>query len=292
MNGTCASCGKPLTGRFCSGCGELRFDPDALTVRHFLTHTLGELFEVDGKVWTTIRSLLFRPGFLSLEYCAGRRVRYINPVRLLVTTIIVYALLTQGGLMASMFIGPVSLSITPTAVPEGESIKDTVLRLDRFRLLTNLVAEKERQSDLDSEQVRGRFHDRLHRYAEPLSFANVFLLAVTLYALFHRKRLRIAEHGVFSLHLLSFVLLSSLVLLIGVRMTEFSDALGLLLFMPVVIWQFVYLALAIRRFYFSGAKGIRTAMLSAAVAVLLYVVNSFFITGVQALGGALALWSI
>src|SRR5262245_39781968 len=98
MSVTCASCGHPLDGPFCSRCGEERLDPGKLTLWHFITSSLpGEVFDLDSKIWRTLRLLLFRPGFLALEYAAGRRRPYVKPLRVLLTAIIVYALSTASG---------------------------------------------------------------------------------------------------------------------------------------------------------------------------------------------------
>ncbi len=54
--------------------GERVFEADALTLRHFLVHTVAhELLHVDGTLWRTLRLLFTRPGQFSLEYAAGRR---------------------------------------------------------------------------------------------------------------------------------------------------------------------------------------------------------------------------
>src|SRR5262245_52905211 len=93
---SCASCGRAVDGAYCPGCGEEVLDPSKLTLRHFLGHTLfNELFNFDGKIWRTLRLLLFRPGFLSLEYSAGRRRPYVNPLRVLIVTLVVYVLATS-----------------------------------------------------------------------------------------------------------------------------------------------------------------------------------------------------
>jgi len=288
----CASCGRPLSGRFCSDCGEERIDPHSLTVRHFLTHAIHELFDIDGKTWQTLRGLVLRPGFLASEHCAGRRRPYVNPFRLLITALIVYALCTRGGLQISLFVGPVALSLMPAAVKEGVSISDTVGKVDRFHLLSGLAAERATSKEAESDVARERFHRQLEKFAEPLSFANVFMLAITLQALFHRRRKHFVEHGVFSMHFMSFALFSG---------TFFSPLPALLtagwgkvvlpFILVIMLWQFVYLIVAIRRFYYPDqTRGIHPKAIAVTAALVVYVLNSVFVTGVQTLGAALALW--
>ena len=77
----CSNCGTPLLGAHCYHCGQ----PVKGLVRRF-SSVLGDvadtLFEIDTRLTRTVVPLLLRPGFLSREYFAGRRVRYVSPVRL------------------------------------------------------------------------------------------------------------------------------------------------------------------------------------------------------------------
>lgn len=293
--GFCANCSQPLAGRYCAHCGEETHDPDSLTVAHFVSHTLAhELLHVDGKVWRTVRALIARPGFLAGEYCAGRRRAYVNPVRIFLTAIVGYAVATQGGLQASLFVGPVVLSVAPAAVPKGASIEDTVERIDRYGVLHRLVDARRGSPDFESEAVRERFHARLERFAEPLSFANVILLALALFVLFRRRRHLFVEHAVFSMHFMSVVLLTSLLylpVLRGMQLTHSTIIFAVIA--VVVVWQFAYLSVGIRRFYFADdSNRLRPGLLSAGAAVIVYLVNSAFITASQLAGGALALWTM
>ena len=290
----CASCAAPLSGRFCARCGEEAFDPAALTVRHFITHTLlHETLHLDGKIWRTVRNLAFRPGFLAAEYCAGRRRLYVNPLRLLITAIIVYALLTRGGFVFTLRIGVVNLSVVPAAIPEGSNVVRTVNRIDGYGILKNLLLAKEQSGELSSEEATRKFHSRLEKFAEPLSFANVILLAAALYAIFKRKRPLFVEHAVFSMHFLSFALFSAVALFLpGLWVLQSGhQTAGFGMVLVGVIWQFAYLSVAIRRFYFT-TRGMGVGLLSAVAALALYILNSAFVTGVQLIGVALALWSM
>jgi hypothetical protein len=54
----------------------------------------GRYVALDGRLWRTLVALLFRPGFLTGEYLAGRRRRYIRPARLfLVASLLLFAVL-------------------------------------------------------------------------------------------------------------------------------------------------------------------------------------------------------
>ena len=54
----------------------------------------GRYVALDGRLWKTLGALLFRPGFLTREYFAGRRRRYIRPARLfLVASLLMFAAL-------------------------------------------------------------------------------------------------------------------------------------------------------------------------------------------------------
>ena len=77
----CENCGKPLFGDHCYSCGQ----PTKGLVRHF-SSIIGDFFDtvlnIDSRVLRTMWPLLVRPGYLTLEYFAGRRVRYVTPMRL------------------------------------------------------------------------------------------------------------------------------------------------------------------------------------------------------------------
>jgi hypothetical protein len=74
---------------YCPECGQREIDPDP-TLKEFL-HELGEeVLHWDGKLGRTIRTLLTKPGELTREYLAGRRVRYVSPIRLYLTFSVLY----------------------------------------------------------------------------------------------------------------------------------------------------------------------------------------------------------
>ena len=81
----CLNCNAGLIGRYCHKCGQQNLEPKE-SVWHFVVHFFNDFTHFDGKFFTTLKDLLFRPGFLSREYMLGRRERYLNPVRMYLFT--------------------------------------------------------------------------------------------------------------------------------------------------------------------------------------------------------------
>lgn len=288
----CANCGHPLTGSYCSQCGERALDPGKLTLRYFLTHTVvEELLNFDGKIWRTLGLLLFRPGFLAFEYAAGRRRLYVNPVRVLLVAIIVYVL-AQGGAGFTLGSGGFRLNIAPAPVSPERSIGGTFSQTDRFGILERMFVERFGSPENASNELRSRFNRMLNIFSTPLSFTAVFLVALTLHACFHRRRPLLVEHVVFAMHYYSFALLTLLLVILAFRLNagRLSMTVPLAVLLVVIIWQVVYIARAIRRFYFAAPRSrVAAWTVSAVAAPVVYLLNSLFITVLQFAGAAFAI---
>jgi hypothetical protein len=291
MTVPCAGCGAPLTGRFCAACGEEALDPAARTVRHFVTASLlDEIVHLDSRFWRTIGALLFKPAQLSLDYIGGRRRVSIGPVKLLLAAIFLFVLLTRGGFLVTLMIGSFSLSIAPTAPPRGATIRDSVLIIDRFGVLESQLNARIGSGPGPSGPAQTEFQERIRRFAQPLAFGNVFFLAAGLFLLFRSRLPYYVDHLVFSMHTVSFVLLSSLLLVPGPWISEERGSGALVLILPVLAWQFGYLATAIRRMYFASAASLAGARMRAfGVAIVVYLLNGVFVTAVQVLAGWIAI---
>lgn len=77
----CGNCGAPMQGPFCYACGQ----PEKGMIRHLasvMADVADTIFNVDSRIFRSIVPLYLRPGFLTNEYFAGRRTRYVTPFRL------------------------------------------------------------------------------------------------------------------------------------------------------------------------------------------------------------------
>jgi hypothetical protein len=80
----CGNCGVPLHGPFCHACGQ-RAAGHEVGLHDVVHEAFHEFAHVDGKIVQTLRLLLTQPGALTKEFLAGRRARYVAPLRLYLT---------------------------------------------------------------------------------------------------------------------------------------------------------------------------------------------------------------
>jgi len=96
----CLNCGTPLTGPFCSACGQKAHVHRS--VRGFLEDFVRGLFNFEGKIWRTLPMLAWCPGLMTRRYIAGERARFVSPVALyLFTVFAMFAVLNLTGALGS-----------------------------------------------------------------------------------------------------------------------------------------------------------------------------------------------
>lgn len=79
--GFCRNCGAQILDEYCGVCGQREGRGD-LHLREAAGDVVGDIFTWDSRLWRTLFSLVLRPGFLTAEFIAGRRARYMPPFRL------------------------------------------------------------------------------------------------------------------------------------------------------------------------------------------------------------------
>ncbi len=85
----CLNCGSIVQGHYCHVCGQ----ENIVTHQNFtgLTkHFIYDIFHFDGKFFETLKFLLFKPGFVAKEYVRGKRVKFLDPIRMYLFTSAVF----------------------------------------------------------------------------------------------------------------------------------------------------------------------------------------------------------
>lgn len=98
----CLNCETPLemADKFCHQCGQLN-TTKRLALKDFFQEFFASFISYDSKLWRTVTTLLFKPGRVTKEYCAGKRTQYANPFRFFLTVSIVFFLIIQLGILVT-----------------------------------------------------------------------------------------------------------------------------------------------------------------------------------------------
>jgi hypothetical protein len=105
----CENCGAELQGHWFAQCGQLAIEYRR-SFRYVVADLLNEFLNWDSKFFTTIALLIFKPWRLTNEFLAGKRVRYVNPLRLYLLASILFFFAVNYGAKGIRF--------DPTKFPE------------------------------------------------------------------------------------------------------------------------------------------------------------------------------
>ncbi len=285
----CLNCDAPLSGPFCSACGQ-RVVPPHPTTKELVGDAYDELVGWDGKLARTLRLLLVHPGALTRAVIEGRRNSYVRSVRLYLLCSILYFLVQAGAplpdVSASFDVGfGVGIGEAPTP---GEAAFAKAITTGRASLTPdeNSLLEREIESQpwLFRRMFRAMAEDYqglMRRASEAMPrvlFILIPALAAVL-ALFYRRR-HYPEHLYFALHFGTFVFLVLTLEAVAAYTRSLAIAAVAQLIGTLVI--VVYGIVAQRRVYggswlLTGAKALGVSVIygalwsSAVLAVTLWV---------------------
>ena len=246
----CPNCGAELVGNYCHQCGQKKIHRHEFSIKHFFGHLIHEVTHFDSnKILKTFFALLFRPGLLTSEYLAGKKGRYINPIRLYLTFSALYFLFAWGTL----------------AAVRGNSTERTA------RSPATIAMAQAR--GMDPKALAEKVQQKAEKYAAGLRFASVLVSGLFLSLLYFSMKRYYVEHLIFSLNFYSFDFFFK-----SVFALLFIVAAAVGLNLPTVVLNFfypialLYLILALRRVYReSWPKTVVKAVVLFALETLLFI---------------------
>ena len=114
-NARCKNCGAVLLGRFCVNCSQAA-DVHVPTTKELLHELLEGLTHSDSRLWRTLKTLWFKPGKLTEEFVAGRRIAYLPPFRLYLILSILF-FLTASFMHTKVALVKLDEALKPPAPP-------------------------------------------------------------------------------------------------------------------------------------------------------------------------------
>ncbi len=136
----CANCHCDLAGEYCAACGQ-RHEPHIHTVAHFAGEAFESISHADSRLWRTLWYLFARPGFLTKEFFAGRRVAYLPPFRLyLVLSVMVFLFLSLSSDDPSVTNQPLVRG-SPEAAQAEQGVNEAKKALEETGLPSNILPD-------------------------------------------------------------------------------------------------------------------------------------------------------
>lgn len=250
----CLNCGTNIQLEYCPECGQREIDPDP-TLREFLRELAEEFLHWDGKLATTFRMLVTKPGALTQEYLAGRRVRYISPLRVYLTCSVLYFFLSALAPERQLRIS------TTTTVTAADGIVTTrpADSAEVRRALDSLGTSGNVLQRSWGAQFGKAMRDRRQLSQDVLSAipTAMFVLLPTFAALFalafRDRRHKYPQHLAFALHVHAVLFLGMMVMLLG----RFSSTEILRTSLNLVVGGMLgaHLLVATNRVYGGGNSG-------------------------------------
>ena len=152
----CLNCGSELKGEYCSACGQKAHVHRTLTAFwHDLAHGV---LHLDGKLWSTLPMLAWRPGELTRRYVDGERAKFVSPMALfLFSVFLMFAVFSLSGTYVLNGSGDGVVSTSATAEADFQKAQKELqaelrsLQQQRARL----VAAKQPTAEIDDD-IRGK----------------------------------------------------------------------------------------------------------------------------------------
>ena len=141
----CANCGATVSTTYCPQCGQKRHVHRSLAaIGHDLLHGV---LHLDGKFWSTLPLLIFKPGQLTRRYIDGERARFVSPMAMFLFSVFaMFAVFQMVGLTVPSDLGGVSPAQFERAIEGQAENVDAELAE---------IAEKLEASDLTTEERSG-----------------------------------------------------------------------------------------------------------------------------------------
>ena len=255
----CHNCGAAVSYHFCSLCGQ-ETKLHVPSASEFIHEFVGHYVALEGRLWKTLLYLLCKPGLLTAEYIAGRRVRYVEPLRVYLSmSILFFALLKiVGAPVGDLTLEPKEKKVVAEAAAKHNRAQSNT-ELRRVNGLTPAQVEKFDAFWLMPEKERAKLLTKgFFAYVPYAMFCLMPLFALYLKLLYLGSGRRYGEHLLFALHTNAFAF-AMFSLLIVTSPLEWGVAT-----FAMLVWLVIYLPKAMRRVYGGSIlmTGLRWAVLS------------------------------
>jgi hypothetical protein len=269
---TCLNCRHVVPNRFCPNCGQENIETRK-TFYQLFVHFFEDLTHYENAFWKTIKNLLLKPSTLTKEYLSGKRLSYLAPVRLYIFISLITFFLISVLSPKDFGIKTIKEKESETAAQEIKKDGFSIFGYHSTKQLDSLQkygAKTEKlppfqfwitkkvlavfENNTQAEIVKKFTKSYIHNFPK-LLFLNMPIFAFFLWLLHNKKRWYYFDHGIFTLHYFSFLLLIVLFLFLSNKLYSLFQESGFINFISGMTnffgysWMIYYIYPAHHRFY-------------------------------------------
>lgn len=287
----CENCGYAVDVAFCSKCGQKNVETRQ-TFPKLVGHFAEDLTHYDTAFWKSLKHILFNPGRLTRIYLEGKRQEYVPPVKLYIfisfITFLIIGLLPES---------PTEKEITQNSDIEIETVpteKDTIEFNGRDYTNFNQVKNDHEKGELnffEYHAAKATFHARDHKVNEEKMsdailhtvpkaiFLYMPIFTFWIWLLHGKRRWYFFDHGIFTLHYFSFLLLSFTIFFILTRAISWTVSNEYIVGSVTVLLSFVLIGYMVFYFFRSHRRMYgETRLVSRLKSIVLFFINMFCIS--------------
>lgn len=206
----CKNCETEFTGHFCSNCGQSARDFDR-PVSVLIVDAMANMMAFDTRLWKSLKSILFKPGEMALDYVAGKRVRYMPPFRLYLFISFIFFILLRLSVNSNSNIKLISVQDKEEGVKTEQTIEIVPESIETADLKKDSVKKSKNIKKIDDIKANRELY--ISRFLSYLSWALILMMplyAMLLWFLFRKYQRHYLGHFIFSLnqHAFLFVIFS------------------------------------------------------------------------------------
>ncbi len=237
----CQNCGHHDNGNFCSNCGQ-SFTELNRPLKDIFAE-VGDIVNLDSRIFRSISPFLFKPGFLTREYLAGKRKKYMSPFRLYLLLSLLFFFLAQTTSKKISEAGDNWIQVTADSTDQvrDDSTVIELLRNDsifKVDIDSTAVAKSVRKAKRRKRLREGAIEALtnktifLQSFYQTISYVLFLLMpvfALLLKFLYIRRRVFYIEHLMFSINMHSFMLLVfSMMIILSQILKENGNYVGIM----------------------------------------------------------------
>ena len=266
----CLNCeaALPNLDNYCPNCGQ-KNHATLLRIRSFLDELVKSIFNVDARIWITLKTAILNIGQLVKEFNQGKRRKYVRPVQFYLFCSVFFFLLLGIDAQKNEALADATIKENIDATDTlSMNIGSHMIRLPKSDLLkVPKLSNTQLDSLLVEHKLSAGFYNRfmlqqsvkviengisgIHQRINSIASAGMFLLmpimAWLLYLFFSKTYPYYVQHLVFSIYFHSIVFLF-LALKVIFNIFGLHSAVDLIGYLGILIYTFI----AVKQFYNKG----------------------------------------